>query len=87
MFLITLINPKALVLAFAILPPGLTSPGLIAGTAAAITLATATWGLVGLAIGRLGRRYVGAGVLNQATAGVLAAFAGALMVTTAVAAF
>ena len=86
-FLITLINPKALVLAFAILPPGVPSPALMAGTAAAITFATTVWGLAGLVIGRLGRRYVGDGVLNKATAGVLAAFAGALMVTTAVAAF
>lgn len=86
-FLITLINPKALVLAFAILPPGLPSPALAAGVAAAIVVATAVWGLIGLILGRLGRRYVGAGVLNRATAGVLAVFAGALMVTTAVAAF
>ncbi|WP_051229162.1 LysE family transporter [Pleomorphomonas oryzae] len=85
-FLITLINPKALVLAFAILPPGFPSPILAVGTAAAITVATGIWGLVGIVLGRLGRRYVGAGALNRATAGVLAAFAGALMVTTAVAA-
>lgn len=86
-FLITLINPKALILAFAILPPGLPSPTLMAGTAAAIAFATAVWGLAGLVIGRLGRRYVGDGAVNKATAGLLAAFAGALMVTTAVAAF
>ncbi|PIP00610.1 hypothetical protein [Pleomorphomonas carboxyditropha] len=86
-FLITLINPKALVLAFAVLPPGPPSPALVAGTAAAIAVATAVWGFAGLVLGRLGRRYVGAGALNRATAGVLAAFAGALMVTTAVAAF
>lgn len=85
-FLITLINPKALVLAFAILPPGFPSPILIAGTTVAIAAATGMWGLIGVALGRLGRRYVGAGALNRATAGVLAAFAGALMVTTAVAA-
>ncbi len=86
-FLITLINPKALVLAFAILPPGLPSPTLIVGTAVTIAFATVAWGLVGLVLGRLGRRYVGTGALNRATAAVLAAFAGALMVTTAVAAF
>lgn len=86
-FLVTLINPKALVLAVAILPPGLPSPALVAGVAGAIAFATAAWGLVGFILGRLGRRYVGAGVLNRATAGVLAAFAGVLMVTTAVAAF
>ncbi len=86
-FLITLINPKALVLAFAILPPGVPPPPLVVGTAVAIAFATAVWGLAGLALGRLGRRYVGAGALNRATAAVLAAFAGALMVTTAVAAF
>ncbi|MBS1166566.1 MAG: hypothetical protein H6R00_2591 [Proteobacteria bacterium] len=86
-FLITLINPKALVLAFAILPPGLPSPALVAGIIAAIAFATVVWGLAGLIIGRLGRRYVGDGAVNKATAGVLAAFAGALMVTTAVAAF
>lgn len=86
-FVITLINPKALVLAFAILPPGLPSPALAAGTVAAIAFATTVWGLAGLVIGRLGRHYVGAGLLNRITAAVLAAFAGALMVTTAVAAF
>ncbi|SCM72218.1 conserved membrane hypothetical protein [uncultured Pleomorphomonas sp.] len=86
-FLITLINPKALVLSFAVLPPGLPSPALVGGTAAAIAVATAVWGFAGLVLGSLGRRYVGAGTLNRATAGVLAAFAGALMVTTAVAAF
>ncbi len=86
-FLITLVNPKALVLALAILPPGIPSLPLVVGTAAAIVGATTVWGLAGLALGRLGRRYVGAGGLNRATAGVLAAFAGALMVTTAVAAF
>ena len=85
-FLITLINPKALVLALAILPPGVPSPAQAAGTAAAIAVATAIWGLIGLMLGRLGRRYVGAGMLNRATAGVLAAFASALMVTTAVSA-
>lgn len=85
-FLITLINPKALVLALAILPPGAPSPALVAGTVGVIAGATAVWGLVGLVLGRLGRRYVGAGLLNRATAGALAAFAGALMVTTAVAA-
>lgn len=84
-FVITLINPKALVLAFAILPSGLPSPGMIAGTAAAIILATTVWALIGLLFGRLGRHYVGTGTLNRATAGVLGAFAGALMVTTAVA--
>lgn len=86
-FLITLINPKALVLAFAILPPGPPQLPLLAGTTAVIVLATAIWGLVGLAIGRFGRRHVGAGTLNRATAAVLAAFAGTLMVTTTVASF
>ena len=86
LFLITLLNPKALVLAFAILPPGLPSPALAVGMAGAIAVATAVWGFLGLVLGRLGRRYVGAGALNRATAGVLAAFAGVLMVTTAVAA-
>lgn len=85
-FVITLINPKALVLAFAILPPGPPSPVLLLGTAASIVLATVVWGLAGLVIGRLGRRYVGTGALNRTTAAVLAAFAGTLMVTTAVAA-
>ncbi len=83
-FVITLINPKALVLAFAILPPGLPSPALVTGVAAAIAFATGTWGLVGLVIGRLGRHYVGAGVLNRTTAGVLTAFAGLLVVTATV---
>lgn len=86
-FVMTLINPKALVLAFAILPPGLPSLGLVAGTAASIAVATTAWGLIGLALGRIGRRYIGTGAINKVTAGVLAAFAGALMVTTAVAAF
>ena len=73
-------------LAFAILPPGLPSSTLLAGTVAVIALATVVWGLAGLAIGRFGRHRVGAGALNRATAAVLAAFAGTLMVTTAVAA-
>ncbi len=86
-FVMTLINPKALVLAFAILPAGFPSPGLIAGLIAAIAIATAVWGLIGLALGRIGRHYVGTGAINKVTAGVLATFAGALIVTAAVASF
>lgn len=81
-FVITLLNPKALVLGFAILPPGLTPLPLLAGLAAAIAVATAAWGFLGLVLGRLGRRRAGAHAVNRATAAVLGAFAGILVVTT-----
>lgn len=81
---ITLINPKALVLAFVLLPPGAPSPGLAIGLAAIIAGATALWGALGLVLGRLGRRYAGTAALNRTTAAVLAAFSATVMVTTLV---
>ncbi len=84
-FVITLLNPKALVLAFAILPPGLPPLPLLAGLAVTIAVATTAWGILGLVLGRLGRRRAGAHAVNRATATVLGVFAGAIMVTAAVA--
>lgn len=82
--MITLINPKALVLAFAILPPGLPSPALAIGLAAVVAGATALWGALGLILGRLGRHYARGDTVNKVTAAVLAGFSATVMVTVAV---
>lgn len=83
-FVITLVNPKALVLAFVLMPPGLPSPTLAAGLVAVIAAVTALWGGIGLVVGRLGRRHAASGTLNRVAATLLGAVSATVLVTAVV---